>query len=149
MIEFDLSPHECDAFVLVCMDFRQFCKQTLHNYMLEKGIETYDLVALPGSCKSLLNPNSRDVIVDAIKISIDLHKCKTIFLIHHKDCGAYKSVKTFESSEDELEFHKSELQKAKRILKDDLGIEIPIKCLFFDAEQVEGEGCIVKACEAD
>lgn len=121
------------------MDFRHFNHQALHEYMMGQGIKSYDLVAVPGSGKAILDEKSRASIVNAVKISLELHESKTIYIIHHRDCGAYGGRKAFQSSELELEHHKSELKNARQLLQKEIGSFIPIKTVFFDTE-VDNKG---------
>ena len=73
--------------------------------------QTYDRVSLAGSTKNLPE------ILNQVDISVRLHAIKTVYLIHHEDCGAYAS-ENFPNSETEHVKHSSELNKAKAAILD-------------------------------
>jgi len=51
-----------------------------------------------------------------IRVSVDLHQARTIYLINHDDCGAYGSL-AFDSKEAELARHNDDLERAAEILE--------------------------------
>ena len=137
MSKFNFNDHQCKAVVICCMDFRIYKDQTLHEFLLEDGIDSYDLISLPGAGKAIIDFSSRQIILDAIKTSIELHKSEIIYLIHHRDCGAYGGSSRFESLEIEFVFHDKQLVEAEEIIKRFL-IKTPrVKKVFFDS--VDGE----------
>jgi len=91
--------HQCDALVVVCIDFRF---QKFIRVWTDKKLKdnTFDLVALAGATKDL------KTILKQVDISVRLHHIKRVYLIHHEDCGAY-------GKEGTKERHTRDLKKAK------------------------------------
>lgn len=133
MAKFNLKEHQCKAVVICCMDFRIYKDQTLHEFLKEDGIDSYDLISIPGSGKAVIDFSSRQIILDAIRTSIELHKSEVIYLIHHRDCGAYGGSSRFESEEIEFIFHEKQINEAEEIIKRFLIKTPSIKKVFFDS----------------
>lgn len=133
MIKFDISKHTCKACVICCMDFRIYEESTLHQYLAERGIKDYDLIAVPGAGKALLGKHS-ELILEAIRISRELHNSDEIYLIHHVDCGAYGGSKSFSSKESELANHREQLDMACEKIIAKFGDGTNVRKIFFDAE---------------
>lgn len=84
--------HSAKALVLHCIDFRFIpgIKNYLHKQMGLKG--QYDKVSVAGSAKNIADPTKpedRDFILRQIDISQRLHAITDVYLINHRDCGAY------------------------------------------------------------
>lgn len=133
MIKFNLTPHTCDACVINCMDFRIYKENTLHEFLRKEGVESYDLISVPGAGKAIIYALSRQLMINSIRISIEIHKSRIIYLIHHRDCGAYGGSAAHESLEAEFEMHKSEMKKAEKIIKMEFGSNINVRKVFFDS----------------
>lgn len=106
------------SIVLSCIDYR-FWPDTLS--LLEKKYGEFDLIELAGGSKNLASPSTeadRTAVLESIKVSVELHGAKRIILTNHLDCGAYGGSKAFESTEEEIDFHKLELEKAAKIVKE-------------------------------
>lgn len=74
--------HYCDAFVVMCMDFR--FQKTFDQWLQKNlGQGNYDRVGFAGGVKSW------ETIFSQIEISKRLHHIKKVVLINHEDCGAY------------------------------------------------------------
>lgn len=120
--------------VVICIDYR-FQHQALE--LLEQKYGALDVVALAGANKNLASPNhpeDKHAIVESIGTSIRLHHPKTLILTNHLDCGAYGGSKNFASYQAEVDFHKTELQKAKQIA----GQEFPgtkIELIFLNKDK--------------
>lgn len=110
-------PHkEKVSIVLSCIDYR-FWPEALP--MLEKEFGEFDLIELAGGSKNLASPTQaadKDAVLESIKVAVDLHGAKQIILTNHIDCGAYGGSEKFSTPENEIEFHKSELEKAERVI---------------------------------
>jgi len=110
------NQHTCEAVVLHCIDFR--FRNMLNEYLQKRFPGGYDLVSLAGSVKRLAADSlENNFVLDQIRVSNKLHEPKVIVLIQHEDCGAYGGSKAFSNFEEELNFQKSELEKAEQILK--------------------------------
>jgi hypothetical protein len=98
-----LNSSEANTFVLACIDPRyasaltEYLDQELH----EPGFYTYDLFILAGaalggnqttgSCTVLSSSsNWEKTLLDHIQVAILLHNVKSVIIIDHLDCGAYK-----------------------------------------------------------
>lgn len=106
------------SIVLSCIDYR-FWPDALS--LLEKKYGEFDLIELAGGSKNLASPSTeadRTAVLESIKVSVELHGAKRIILTNHLDCGAYGGSKAFESTEEEIDFHKLELEKAANIVKE-------------------------------
>lgn len=100
-----------------CIDYR-FWPKTLP--LLKKKYGDFDLIAMAGASKNIASPHTREdkkALLENIGIAIKIHKAKKIILTNHKDCGAYGGSKKFNSFEEEFKFHKSELEKARKIIR--------------------------------
>lgn len=97
-----MSNHQCDAIVVVCIDFRfqKYIRDWTDENLKNK---TFDLVGYAGSTKDT------DLILGQIEISVNLHSVKEVHLIHHEECGAY-------GSESNPERHAQDLKKAKELI---------------------------------
>jgi len=105
------------SIVLSCIDYR-FWPDALS--LLEKKYGEFDLIELAGGSKNLASPSTeadRTAVLESIKVSVELHGAKRIILTNHLDCGAYGGSKAFDSAEEEIDFHKLELEKAANIVK--------------------------------
>lgn len=114
-----MSDHACEALVLTCIDFR-FHEGFLEKVKTELDVESFDLVALAGGAKNIVSPADRkfsDVVFGNIEIAAKLHGIKKVILANHMDCGAYGGSKSFASSEEEINFHKSELSRARHMIQ--------------------------------
>lgn len=86
-----------------------------HNYFFDPD---------PGAVKNLVSPSDSHlpkIVVSKIKAAYLLHPFGILVLVNHSKCGAYKLAgKEFAGAVKEEEFHKRELGKAARLLKNDL-----------------------------
>jgi hypothetical protein len=109
--------HECEALLIHCIDFRFW--KALHNFVeTTLGIHDYDLLSLAGGAKNFANPTEPFLFetteLNAV-ISKRLHHIKKIILTNHIDCGAYGGSSKFKNREEEVEFHKAELERAGKV----------------------------------
>ena len=126
------------SIVLLCIDYR-FWPQALP--ILKEKYGDFDLIEIAGSSKNLTSPLEEEdkvTLLENIGISIKLHHPHKLILTNHTDCGAYGGSKKFKSNNEELEFHKEELRKAKKIITEtfpDLSVETELFTL--NGEKVE------------
>jgi carbonic anhydrase len=111
--------HTCEAVVLTCIDFR-FWRETLEFIEKELGIKDFDFPSLPGAAKAINDCDADDdLAMKCIGVPCDLHKTEKIVIVNHEDCGAYGGSEKFSGDKEaEQEFHKNELRKAKKIIRD-------------------------------
>lgn len=108
------------AYVYTCFDPKVW--PTVVEIFDERfGRGNYFLATDPGAVKNLVSPSDRHtpkITIAKIKAAHTLHPFKTIILINHSKCGAYKLAgKIFANAEKEEAFHKNELEKTVRLLK--------------------------------
>ena len=101
--------HYCKYFITHCLDFR--LGKAIKDYLERNGLlGDCDTVSIAGGVKN------RDLILEQLEISVNLHNVQEAVLINHTDCGAYGGSKAFGSSEEEYKFHVEELKKAKEMI---------------------------------
>ena len=105
------------SIVISCIDYR-FWTETLPLFRKKYG--DFDLISMAGASKNLISPaepEDKIALIKNVKTSIELHDPKRIILTNHLDCGAYGGSKKFNSENEEIEFHKNELLKAKEVIQ--------------------------------
>lgn len=107
--------HECKALLVVCMDFR--FQKAIGEFAEDQGLQKqYDLFSIAGTQKSFLDESTRKIALKQVELSQKLHRSTDVYLIAHKDCGAYGGSRAFESAEAERSRYLGDLQKAKEII---------------------------------
>ncbi len=113
-------PHLCEAAVVTCEDFRLHQRADGRNcigdFIRSLGVDS-DLITRGGGIQDLVRPQpgcDRALLRD-LRVSVELHQVKTICLIAHEDCGAYRGFQ-FRSKEDERRQHRDDLQEARRLI---------------------------------
>ncbi|MFH1427754.1 MAG: carbonic anhydrase [Patescibacteria group bacterium] len=107
--------HTCKAILIHCMDFR-LIKETRNWLERENLIGDCDIVSLAGASKEIAD-NKNELLLKQIDISNKLHQASQVILLHHSDCGAYKSSYDFKSSEEEKTKQLEDMEKAANIIK--------------------------------
>ena len=105
------------SIVISCIDYR-FWPEALP--LIKEKYGDFDLIEMAGSSKNLVSPmelEDKTALLENIRISIQLHNPQRIILTNHIDCGAYGGSKKFNLKDEEIIFHKNELEKAKEIIK--------------------------------
>ena len=141
----DLTPSirsdgEAEVLLLTCMDFRFL--EAIATDMDRAGFKgKYDQVILAGASlgavwhKEPPNPCWHKTFFDHLQLARDLHKIKRVFVMEHRDCGAY-GPKGFgllpkdPDQEEERRVHFEQVDKLKAKLPSDLGfaawlLEVP------------------------
>ena len=125
------------SIVLLCIDYR-FWPQALP--LLQKKYGDFDLIEIAGSSKNLTSPLEEEdkvALLENIGISLKLHHPHQIILTNHVDCGAYGGSKMFKSHQEEIEFHKKELTKAKDIVQKKFAhLTVVTELLTLDGDKV-------------
>lgn len=117
-----------DAVILCCLDWR--IRGALEALIKYYGFKKVDLLKVAGAAKQI------DFAIGQIQACLQMHKCKKVVLVNHQDCGAYGGSSKFADSREEMEFHKSELEKAKGILRGVLTVDVEIKTIYMDFDKV-------------
>ena len=90
-----------------------------------------DIIRVAGVAKNLANPTvsaHREFLLDQLRISVDLHRVREIYLVNHEDCGAY-GLDDAVDSDQELHVHIADLEKADQIIKDAIP-DVKVKAYF-------------------
>lgn len=111
--------HTCSSALIRCMDFR--LTDAINKWLEEKGIiNDCDIISVAGIAKTIaVDPRSADArfILKQIELSIKLHNTKTLYIMHHTDCGAYGGHKAFANLEDEKAKYLADMIKAREVIK--------------------------------
>ena len=109
----------CRACVIACIDFRlhDLLTRFLRDRTLDRG--GADLIRIAGAIKNIARPDEprdRDLLLNQMKISKDLHQVKEIYLLNHEDCGAY-GLEAVEDSTVEIDTHREDLRAAAKLVR--------------------------------
>ncbi|MBU2542854.1 hypothetical protein KJ785_04830 [Patescibacteria group bacterium] len=111
--------HKCSSTLIKCIDFR--FTSAIDKWLEEKGImDDCDIISVAGISKAIAeDENSADAkfILKQIELSVNLHQIKTLYLIHHTDCGAYGGHSAFENLEVEKQKYNDNMDRAGEIIK--------------------------------
>jgi len=143
--------HICQAALITCEDFRLHQRKDGRNYISEfikdLGVDC-DLITRAGGIQDIVRPKEKaycDCLLRDSEVSAKLHHAKTLYLVHHADCGAYKDL-NLALGEEEFKQHKSDMIKAREeILK-----EFPsliIKIFYADLTENSEDEFIIKEIE--
>src|SRR3989344_7993091 len=111
--------HACTVLGLRCMDFRLNQPETITSMKQKIGLDDYDLIAIPGSIKDLVNhpnPDVRQYLIQAISLGPKLHQVNRFVLIGHTDCGAYGGRNAFSSPQNEKAVISKDPGRARNVL---------------------------------
>ena len=116
---FNAMSHTCSSVLIRCIDFR--FTSAIDKWLEEKGImDDCDIISVAGISKAIAeDENSADAqfILKQIELSVKLHSTKTLYLIHHTDCGAYGGHGAFENLEIETQKYNDHMRQAGEIIK--------------------------------
>ena len=134
-----MSTHACEAAILTCEDFRLHQRKDGRNYiadfMKENSIEG-DIITRAGGVQDLVRPKDKgyiDSIIRDIGVSVNLHYARTVYLINHADCGAYKEFNLV-GRLSEIEKHTEDLREAARIITEQFP-NITVKSYFGELKE--------------
>lgn len=116
--------HTATALVLHCMDFRFI--DGLNRWLDQQGLtHQYDRVVAAGAAKNLSDttqPTDMEFILRQIDIAQRLHSISEVWLINHRDCGAYGKI--FATTEAETARHLGDLAKAKELIAQKFNLNV-------------------------
>ena len=125
--------HHCSSALIRCMDFR--LTEAVNDWLKKNNlINDCDLISVAGITKVIAdNPDSPEAqfVLKQFELSQKLHNSKTIYLMHHTDCGAYGGHKSFANLDEEIAKYKSDMEKTKEIINAKLP-ELEIKFVLAD-----------------
>ncbi len=114
--------HTCQAALVTCEDFRLHQRSDGRNYIrdfiLSLGVDC-DVITRGGCIQDLVRPQPgfEGALLRDLRVSVDLHQAKTVYLVAHEDCGAYRHF-GFKFRTDELQQHREDLRTAKQMIND-------------------------------
>lgn len=109
--------HECNHFILSCIDFR--FHEAISNWIKENNLTgDYDLISIAGTLKNAVNEETRPFFLKQVEISKSLHHPKTAILLAHQDCGAYGGSKAFANWDEEKAKYIADLITAESMIKE-------------------------------
>ena len=137
-----LEAGKADVLLLSCMDYR-LVDYTLH-YMVSRGLrDNYDHVVLAGASLGAItetHPQWNQTFWDHLGLAIELHGIKTVIVLDHRDCGAYKAIlgpDCCNDPEEEREAHRIQLQGLEdQIIKRCSGSELKVELLLMNLNGV-------------
>ena len=102
------------TYVISCMDFRLL--DDIVRAMDAMGYNNnYDQFIVAGSSLGFVQdkfPHWGETVMDHMNIGLSLHNFRSIIIIDHEDCGAFKKFMPYKNKEEEYNNHKDCLQKA-------------------------------------
>lgn len=111
----------CEAVLLSCMDYRLV--DDVARYMTGRDMaNNYDHLMLAGASLGALNAARmrwRETFWDHLDVAIDLHKIHKVFVMDHRDCGAFRTFlgeAAVENADDEVAAHRDHLQTLARAI---------------------------------
>jgi len=110
--------HHCDTLLIRCMDFRfhRALEENLAKLIGQEACEFDSPGVGGGGSKSIIDGDSREVVLGALDIAIEKHGVKHIIIVDHIDCGAYGGSSRFADEVEEEKFHIEKLHEAGSIL---------------------------------
>ncbi len=81
-----------DGLVLTCIDYRFLDEIPKYLHTQAPG-DTFDHAILAGASLGLFSgvyPNWATTFWDHLEVSIALHQIRTVYILDHRDCGAYR-----------------------------------------------------------
>jgi carbonic anhydrase len=133
-----------DALLLSCMDYRLM--DDVERYMSGRGLrDKYDHVILAGASLGAVTdkyPAWNQTFWEHLDIAIKLHDIKTVIVMDHRDCGAYKvilgadSVKDAKTEKDTHAVRLKQLKSAVNKKHPTLAVETLIMSLDGKAEAI-------------
>jgi len=131
-----VNEHNVDHGVIGCMDFR--LRAARAAFMASQSVVDYDNFVAPGSCQEMIEADGRDRTFLAFKVALGLHSAETVWLFQHTDCGAYGGSVKFDSLEEEINFQKNQLKKAKEVMIHRCKVEkLPIPTIKMHVEHID------------
>ena len=131
-------PLSCSSALICCMDFR--LTSALHAWMEKEGImDDCDVISVAGISKAIAEDkesNDAKFILKQIEPSSKLHDIKTLYLIHHTDCGAYGGHNAFQSIDTEKQTYIHDMEKVKKVIHDSFS-GLKIRCILAEMHSPE------------
>ncbi len=133
----DTGHYQAGAFAVRCFDNRFW--RSFREFMHHEGLGHIDAESVAGGAKIFASPEKegdQDFMLRELEKSIALHRTTRVMLFTHSDCGAYGGFQRFNgNTEEELDFHKGEHQKARVCIQEHFP-ELTVETYFIDPQGV-------------
>jgi len=106
----------CENLTITCVDFR--FRKEIGGLLSRAGYDDFDLLALPGASKALIEEPGREVCLQAIGIVLQSRRSRRVIVVDHIDCAAYEGSGRFSNQQEEEAFHTDKLHQAARAIKE-------------------------------
>lgn len=117
---------KAQALVAGCIDLR--FQEVIHNWLTKNKLSgKHDRVSIAGCVKN------RELLMNQIRISTELHSAREIYLFNHQDCGAYKD-RGFTNKNMEREVHENDLRNTKAAIKAEFP-KLKVRIFFITIDQ--------------
>jgi len=133
-----------DALLLSCMDYR--LTDNVEQYMSKRGLrKKYDHVILAGAALGALTdkyPAWNTTFWEHLGVAIELHSIHKVFVMDHRDCGAYKVILGEDLAKDrkkETEVHTAKLRELRTKIMEKhpkLAVELLLMSLSGKVERI-------------
>lgn len=122
------------AMLVTCADAKVWPHVT-HFFKEGRGLHLF-LETIPGAALEIAKGGGpREHVLSHLRLINGAHPLKTVLLVNHSDCAAYRAAgHIFSSKEAERTFHDEQLRTAAEAVKQAIpGVEVETH--FFDKEQ--------------
>lgn len=135
-----------EGLLLSCMDYR-LTDETTDFMNKSKMHHDYDHVVLAGASLGAVTdkfPSWGATFWDHVQVAVDLHHINKVFILDHRDCGAYKVIygKDFSTDKEaETKIHAENLLKLAKMVKDkypNLSVSTYLMALDGSVEEIKG-----------
>jgi hypothetical protein len=104
----------------MCEDYRMHRRGRVHvRHQLARFVEgDYTLVTRPGAGQDLLRgePGFAESLLRGIGLAVELRGARTVYLIHHADCAAYRGF-AFATPAEEYRQHVADMTQAADLIR--------------------------------
>lgn len=110
--------NEAEAFLITCLDHRMVDFEI--NFMEKKSHMKgeFDTFVMAGAELGILkHKNWAQCFWEHLELAIELHKIKSVYILSHRDCGAYKLEYGELDGDEELKIHSDNLEEVEELIK--------------------------------
>lgn len=115
---YDPNKKGASVFVLACIDPRFADILAWYLTHTQELFGDFDLFCLAGASLGALQNKWQSALTDHIKLGIDLHDIKEVWVFDHLDCGMYKATLKLKSDKDK-HIHNEKLIDIRKMLKEE------------------------------
>lgn len=121
----------CSSFIIHCMDFRT--KKAVDDSINKNLGGIADEVSMPGGAKALLDDQTKEGVLQSIRIAVELHGVRTVLLTAHRDCGAYGGSAAFDSATQEYQQQLDDLMQAGELVRREFP-DVAVQFGYFESD---------------